>query len=374
MSASDYRVTDTLWFLEGFADASRRLCRVPILTLPFRVGRRPGLDLTLVAPEISQLHAEIDLADGRPQVRDLGSTNGTYVNQARLDDGPQRLVEGDILHFGTLEFRFGRLDHGEAQSFLASTVAIDTQLPQLMVDKGRVLQRLMAERSVSSVFQPIVRLSDRRPLGFEVLGRGDVEGLPAGSAELFKAAAVLGAEAELSRMFRAQCAPECASLAGRYTIFINTHPSEVGSRELEASVGDFRRRTPGLDLVLEIHERAVVDAAMICDLKAWLAELEIGLAFDDFGAGEARLVEITETVPDYLKFDISLIRGLDSASPGRRRMLESLVGLAHELDIAPIAEGVETAGEAELCARLGFVYGQGFLFARPAPLVELAGA
>ena len=43
------------------------------------------------------------------------------------------------------------------------------------------------------------------------------------------------------------------------------------------------------------------------------AELQIGLAYDDFGAGQARLVELVDVPPDYLKFDMKLVQNLQSA-------------------------------------------------------------
>jgi EAL domain-containing protein (putative c-di-GMP-specific phosphodiesterase class I) len=103
-------------------------------------------------------------------------------------------------------------------------------------------------------------------------------------------------------------------------------------------------------------------------LRSELRELNIGLAYDDFGAGQTRLSELIEAPPDYLKFDISLIRNLDSASPERRRTLESLVNVALDLGVNPLAEGIETEGEAEVCRQLGFLTAQGFYFGRPAPL------
>ena len=69
---------------------------------------------------------------------------------------------------------------------------------------------------------------------------------------------------------------------------------------------------------------------------------EIGLAYDDFGAGQARLVELVDVPPDYLKFDMRLVQNLDSASLERQRMLASLVKMVHDLGITPLAEGIET--------------------------------
>jgi EAL domain-containing protein (putative c-di-GMP-specific phosphodiesterase class I) len=94
------------------------------------------------------------------------------------------------------------------------------------------------------------------------------------------------------------------------------------------------------------------------------------LAFDDFGAGQARLIELTETLPDYVKFDVQLIRGIHAASAGRQKALATLVRLVHDLGIATLAEGVELAEERAACHQLGFDLAQGFYLGRPEPLVQ----
>ena len=56
----------------------------------------------------------------------------------------------------------------------------------------------------------------------------------------------------------------------------------------------------------------------------------------------------------------------------RRRLLASLVAAARELLVKTIAEGVETAAEAEVCTRLGFTHFQGYHFGRPVPIETIA--
>jgi EAL domain-containing protein (putative c-di-GMP-specific phosphodiesterase class I) len=117
---------------------------------------------------------------------------------------------------------------------------------------------------------------------------------------------------------------------------------------------------------LEIHEAAVTCVKQMREMRALLNELNMGLAYDDFGAGQARIVELGEAPPDYLKFDIELIRDIDHASPERQRMLASLVNIVGDLGIASLAEGVETAAEHETCLQMGFNFGQGFHYGKPA--------
>ncbi len=96
--------------------------------------------------------------------------------------------------------------------------------------------------------------------------------------------------------------------------------------------------------------------------------LGVGLAYDDFGAGTARINELAEAPADYLKFDAALVRELDRAPETKRRLLTALLDSAHDLGMTPIAEGVETPAEREACRQTGFRLAQGFLLGRPAPL------
>ncbi len=68
---------------------------------------------------------------------------------------------------------------------------------------------------------------------------------------------------------------------------------------------------------------------------------------------------------------MSFIRGIDSAPPSRQRLLTSLVSVARELLIQTVAEGVETAEEADVCMHVGFTHAQGFFFGHPRPIEEL---
>lgn len=91
----------------------------------------------------------------------------------------------------------------------------------------------------------------------------------------------------------------------------------------------------------------------------------MGLAFDDFGAGQTRLLELSEASPDILKLDFCLIHNIDTASPARQRMVEILVNYSHDLNIKLLAEGVQTAAEDTYCRQIGIDLLQGFYYGHP---------
>ena len=135
---------------------------------------------------------------------------------------------------------------------------------------------------------------------------------------------------------------------------------------LEFSLRELRELSPESRIILEIHEASVTHVAQMRELRASRADLEIGLAYDDFGAGQARLVELVEVPPDYLKFDINLVRNIQSASAERQQMLSSLVRMVSDLGIAALAEGIEQQEEHETCQEIGFTFAQGYLYGKPA--------
>jgi EAL domain-containing protein (putative c-di-GMP-specific phosphodiesterase class I) len=144
--------------------------------------------------------------------------------------------------------------------------------------------------------------------------------------------------------------------------------SEIGSSELLESLTNLRDLIPDADIVLETHESAVKSAAGIKVLRAALSDLNIALPYDNFGASEARLIELVEVPPDFITLDMSMIRDIDNAPVARQKMLETVVSMVNNLGIICIAKGLETAGEMRICRELGFDYGQGYLIGRPAPV------
>jgi EAL domain-containing protein (putative c-di-GMP-specific phosphodiesterase class I) len=227
--------------------------------------------------------------------------------------------------------------------------------------------RLMTERLVRPHFQSIVNMNDSSSIGFEILGRGSVFGLES-IGSMFQAAEKLNLEVELSRLLRWEGIRVGRDLPDRPTLFVNTHPREMEDAEaLIASLQKVREMTGNTDLVLEIHESSVTNPRLMQSLHSAMLELNILLAYDDFGSGQARLAELIEARPDFVKFDISLIREIDKANEPRRRMMESLVQMVRDLDIRALAEGIETAEEAKACIDLGFDLAQGFFYGRPSP-------
>ncbi len=363
------------WLLEGYVQTADSFLRIPLHVLPFTIGRAPDQHLCIEEAEVSAHHAVIR-ADGRAlRLKDLGSTNGTYVNRERIH-GEVSLRKGDVLHFASAEFRLVHTDHQFTESqTVTRSFNLDT-LPQRFYPNADAFHEMLQNRRLRVLYQPIVALGagadPRRPVAFEGLGRSTQPGIPERAGELFKMAASLDAAAELSRTLREVAVGGAAGLPGDpVVLFVNTHPAETITTTLLDSLAQLGAKAPSVQLVLEVHEGAVTDLPHMRELAAALNDYGVALAYDDFGAGQARLLELVEAPPAYLKFDRSMITGIDHATPHKLRLVHTLVSMVIDFGITPLAEGVEREEEAQVCVDLGFQLGQGWYWGRPATAAEL---
>lgn len=369
------------WFLESVAgDGSRVAC--PIDKLPYRIGRDPSNDLAEAALGLSRRHAELDIdISGRLRLTDLDSTNGTYVNRERIQ-GAVLLADNDIVHFAQAEFRVRarsgelttlvqRSSSGEERTLL---VAPSRGLSSNFMPLEREFKELLRGRGIGGALQPIVDMRTRVPVAFEWLGRGRHPDLPQSPIHLFRMAAQLDRESELSRAFRDYGIRTVAARHRGATLFVNTHPKETFDDGFLVALAQLSTDPQALQLVVEVHETAVMEVERMKELAARLKEIGVRFAYDDFGAGQARLNELGEVPAHFVKFDMGLIRGIDLASPRKQKVVGDLVRLVTELGSVPLAEGVETEAEAEVCRLMGFQLVQGYLTGRPVLVEDVPAA
>ncbi len=371
MNQSSISKQKTKWYLESASHTGTKWI-VPIETLPFTIGRDKACNLTLQSKWVSRHHAQIHLSGSMLWIRDLGSINGTLLNHKRIKEA--ELIEvGDILHFGDSEFC---LKGGESvrTALTAETVAFDSLEEQIgLTSYEPQLQKLLRERAVVPHFQPILKLPDISVVGYEILGRIRGSELPPSPVELFDIAAQLGRASELSALFREEGVRVGKRLAGFPQLFVNTHPLEIHQMDdLEQSLRRIRKRAQSNPIILEINEKAVTHSEQMKQLRSILTDLNIGLAYDDFGVGQIRLVELAKFPPDFLKFDISIIRNIHIAPNRLHQMVVTFIHAAHDLGIATLAEGIECQEESKTCKQLGFQYGQGYLYSRPLTISEFS--
>lgn len=351
------------WCLFGRLNEEGESRTIPLAPLPFRIGRRSGLSLTLSHQTVSGHHAEIDLKNQQLIVRDLHSTNGTFINGSQLF-GEQEIFENDLLQFADVAFRVARrLPNTESHTRCAN--ASDQALALVQFD------RLLEQGALTPHFQPIVDVATNQAVAFEALARSRFVGLE--TAEfMFAAAAQLGRVNELTQLMRKKAVETSGLFPTAPHLFLNTHPSEGATPAFLENCRELRRATPLQRITIEMHEAAMTRVGEMAALRHGLEEIDISLAFDDFGVGQHRLAELSEVRPHYLKFDRSLVRRLNTADVSRTRIIRGLVATVRAIGIIPLAEGIETEAEAMACVDLGFVLAQGYFYGKPMPATHYA--
>lgn len=360
----------TNWYLEKVTEAGTTWA-VPIDPIPFTIGRGSDCDLTLRSKWVSRNHAQIHLSGNILWLRDLGSTNGTMINQKRIKEA-ELLEVGDHIHFGDHQF-FVRSEDTIKTVLTDETVAFETKgFKGGPMAYQKQLEKLLAERAVVPHFQAIVDFPELKTMGYEILGRIEKDGLPGNPTELFSIASQMGHAVSLSALFREEGIRAGKSLNHAPALFVNTHPIEIYQMDfLEKSLRVVREIVPDNPIVLEINETAVTKSEQMKRLRAILKDLNLQLAYDDFGVGQTRLVELAKLPPDYLKFDMSIIRNIHIAPKRLHQIILTFMKAADELGIKTLAEGVECREESDVCQELGFDFAQGYFYGKPEPISKL---
>lgn len=365
------RKEKTRWLLEHVSDASDKWM-IAIEPFPFTVGRDEDCNLALQSQWVSRHHAQIHTSSGLLWIRDLGSTNGTFVNRELIQES-QLLELGDLISFGRSDFCLKSADSIRPTSAEATTSFDSTGELARMASLEPRLRRLLRERNVIPHFQPILMFPDMEVIGYEILGRIGEDDLPSDLVELFDLAAHMGCASDLSVLFRERGVDLGRRLPGSPLLFANTDPIELDRLDvLMESLERTCEMAPSSRIVLEINEKAVPHKDQMQQFRDRLTDLGIAVAFDDFGVGQIRLAELAKTPPDFLKFDISLIRRIHLAPKRLHQMVLTFVKAANDLGIKTLAEGIECCDEGETCRQLGFEYAQGYFYGRPSPIGEFA--
>jgi|GEM_PF-2305816 len=129
---------------------------------------------------------------------------------------------------------------------------------------------------------------------------------------------------------------------------------------------------PARRLELEVTESLLMEntQAVAAQLKA-LKALGVSIAMDDFGTGYSSLAYLWQFGFDKLKIDRSFITALDVDPVKARELLDTIVMLAHKLDMKVTAEGIEAESQARVLSELACDQFQGYLYGRPAPAADL---
>ncbi|MBL8520015.1 MAG: EAL domain-containing protein [Betaproteobacteria bacterium] len=157
-------------------------------------------------------------------------------------------------------------------------------------------------------------------------------------------------------------------------VAINLSPVQLKRRELAREILDemAKYQLPGSALMVEVTETAVVSDPLVATISLEiLRENGVHTAIDDFGKGFSSLTQLKRLPIDALKIDGSFVRGVvtdrDDAA-----IVQAIIGLAKNLDLHVVAEGVETAEQMSFLTKHGCGEAQGYLISRPLPADDFA--
>ena len=231
------------------------------------------------------------------------------------------------------------------------------------------LDEIIAGDQIITLFQPIVDLRTREVLGHEVFSRGPAGGPFEEAERLFALAERTGRLIDLERICRRRALGSATRhLKPGTKLFLNTSASALRDDEVAGEAFIRQVEAQGLrneDVVLEITERLAPDERQpYQEILRNLKRQGFGVAIDDMGAGYASLQALVQVEPDYVKFDISLVRNIDR-NPIKRSLLETLVDLSQKIGARVIAEGIEAESERTALLDMGVFLGQGRFFTAP---------
>lgn len=236
-------------------------------------------------------------------------------------------------------------------------------------DIGRELREIIDAEQLRVVLQPVVDLRNGSVRGYEALARGPRGSRLESPDQLFSTGRRVNLLFALEQVCRRYALlAKRRFLSREEYLFLNVEPEIINEPRLQAEIHrevlSILEIEPG-EVVLELTERmAIDDYSRVARAIEGYIDLGFKVAVDDLGAGYANLRLIAEVRPDFIKVDMTLIRGIDG-NPRKQALLETLSILADKVDARLVAEGVETDAELRTLASLGADYAQGFYLARP---------
>jgi EAL domain-containing protein (putative c-di-GMP-specific phosphodiesterase class I) len=332
-------------------------------------GSRPLAETYCQRVVAGELEGVIGDTAAHPAVGDLAVTAeagiGAYVGV------PVRMANGEL--YGTLcclsREPDATLRERDARflEVLATLLGEEIGRERAQVERRRALDErvgaVLREGRLSSVFQPIVALADRRVVGLEALTR--VTGEDYAVADLFDDAREVGLGVELELASVAAALAQLDRIPAPVYVSVNVTPATLAA----AGFAELLRGLDARRVLVEVTEHAVADSYdVLHGAMAGIRSLGARFAIDDVGAGYAGLNHLLRLAPDVIKLDRFLSSGIE-ADPARQAIAAAAAAFAASARTAVIAEGIETEAQHDFLQRLGIRYGQGYLYGRPEPLI-----
>lgn len=230
------------------------------------------------------------------------------------------------------------------------------------------LSVILAQRSIHSLFQPIVCLSERRVFGHEALSRGPSNSPLHSPLNLFAIARQAGRLTELEAACRESACRRFSEQGLDGKLFLNISPESLlephypsgRTLKLLEQVG-----LPPSRVVIELTEQTPADDfQLLSNALHHYRDMGFSIALDDLGAGYSSLRLWSELRPEYVKIDRHFIDGIHR-DPLKREFVGSILQIARASKAQVIAEGIELPEELAVLTEMGVDLVQGYLMGQP---------
>ncbi|MGH8213421.1 MAG: putative bifunctional diguanylate cyclase/phosphodiesterase [Rhodanobacteraceae bacterium] len=240
----------------------------------------------------------------------------------------------------------------------------------------RELRACIESNQLLTYFQPIWNLSTRRISGVESLARWNSPSQGAVPPDQFVPfAEQSGLIIALTQWSINATLRQAASLDGADLSFaINLSARAFSQGGLAEMISDALNiwGVPATSVVAEVTETALVENFdLTMRTLRQLSDLGVRVAIDDFGTGYASLTYLARVPATDLKIDKTLIDPIDR-DPRAARLVDSIIQLAHRMDMTTTAEGVADANADRMLTDMGCDFGQGYHLGAPQPAAEFA--
>lgn len=228
--------------------------------------------------------------------------------------------------------------------------------------------KIINEKKIKSVFQPIVSLKTGEIVSFEALSRITLESCTLNIEELFKIANTLEQSWKLDQLCR-----KCAIKASQQMplgkkLFINVDANILLDSDFVQGFTKEYLKKYHLDsnnIVFELSETtSIEDKHLFKQAVRHYRSQGFEIAIDDVGSGYSNLNRINHTQPEYIKLDKELIQDIH-LNKDKHTMVEVMVNYCKAMHYKLIVEGIETKEELECLIQLGIEYGQGYYLKKP---------
>jgi EAL domain-containing protein (putative c-di-GMP-specific phosphodiesterase class I)/ActR/RegA family two-component response regulator len=255
----------------------------------------------------------------------------------------------------------GDLPQREVQSAATPSTPVTPQALEAAIESGDLF----------CLYQPKLRLADRRIIGVEVLARWRTKAGEIIPPNLFiPVAEEHGLIGKLTWCILEQAAAALEAMLWinpELTMAVNFSPSSLIDLDIPAQIVALLERyaIPAEAVVVEVTESAVMaEFVTAAEILTRLRIRGVKVSIDDFGTGHSSLLSLLRLPFNELKIDQSFVRGLRH-DPEMPKLVRAVLRMCQELGLTVVAEGVETEEIAEILQELGCTVVQGYLFGRP---------